>query len=153
MCHTTESSTALSRNWGRHSCHSVAVAVRTAMFRKRRSLQKPADSLLVNFRQQFPELSTVTSTPQRQPAVAPVSRVDKSHVDAPVPADEKANLAPGQAFQPDEPTAQPTNEPWRLTTSITDSNSFNFSSLANPPPDYYISNPGSTSTPLHPQSS
>lgn len=149
----------------------------------RRSSQKPADALLANFRQQFPELNTTSSASPTQAAVAPVSAADNPLLDAAV-SDEyvltrsssvcdhgtlrcdvtaapdelqltsrssSTNLAPGPAFQQDEPTPRASNEPWRLTPSFMDPNSFNFNQFANAPPGYYTPTPGGTNTLFHPQ--
>lgn len=61
------------------------------------------------------------------------------------------SLGPSHAFQPDEPTARTSNEPWRLTPSFMDPNSFNFNNFANAPPGYYTPTPGGTNTLFHSQ--
>lgn len=50
-----------------------------------------------------------------------------------------------------DPTPRGSNEPWRLTPSMLDPNSFAFHSFANQPPGYYTPTPGGTNTIYHHQ--
>ncbi|KAI2627837.1 CP2 transcription factor-domain-containing protein [Hypoxylon sp. NC1633] len=121
------------------------------MFRQRTSSQKPGDELLANFRQQFPEITTVTS-----------SSVSGAPAQASVTADNSVLIPPGQeqhphpsasqdAFRDQDPTPRASGAEWRFTPSLLDPSSFSFSSFANQPPGYYTPTPGGTNTLYHPQ--
>ncbi|KAH8668852.1 CP2 transcription factor [Xylariales sp. PMI_506] len=119
------------------------------MFRQRTSSQKPGDELLANFRQQFPQVSSGTSTATdaltqtAAPADNPIL-VGGSH-------QQESQGLPQDAFRDQDPTPRASAEPWRFTPSLLDPNSFSFSAFANQPPGYYTPTPGGTNTLYHPQ--
>ncbi|KAI0875582.1 CP2 transcription factor-domain-containing protein [Hypoxylon argillaceum] len=120
------------------------------MFRQRTSAQKPADDLLAEFRQQFPEISTAgptSSTAASQPPLV----VDSSTLGPPGLGPERhQNVAP-DAFRDQDPTPRASGAEWRFTPSLLDPNSYSFSAFANQPPGYYTPTPGGTNTLYHPQ--
>ncbi|KAK9788024.1 putative Grh/CP2 DB domain-containing protein [Seiridium cardinale] len=120
------------------------------MFRQRTSTQKPAEDLLANFRQQFPQVSTAgssTSPTITQTAGAP----DNVVLGAGAPHLERRQSLNQDAFRDQDPTPRASAEPWRFTPSLLDPNSFSFSAFANQPPGYYTPTPGGTNTIYHPQ--
>ncbi|CAM1503789.1 Fc.00g013800.m01.CDS01 [Cosmosporella sp. VM-42] len=118
------------------------------MFRQRTSSQKPGDDLLANFRQQFPEVATVTTTAS-PPGISETAGADNPIL--PVAPHERTQSIPQDAFRDQDPTPRATNEPWRFTPSLLDPNSFSFATFANAPPGYYTPTPGGTNTIFHPQ--
>ncbi|KAI0154702.1 CP2 transcription factor-domain-containing protein [Xylariaceae sp. FL1272] len=120
------------------------------MFRQRTSSQKPGDELLANFRQQFPEISTTSTTS----SVAPHSTLiaaDNSGLVPQAPGAERHQNAGQDAFRDQDPTPRASGAEWRFTPSMLDPNSFSFSTFANQPPGYYTPTPGGTNTLYHPQ--
>ncbi|KAL0468230.1 CP2 transcription factor domain-containing protein [Neurospora intermedia] len=115
------------------------------MFRARTSSQKPADDLLANFRQQFPELAAATSSG----AAAPARTATTSQAGIAVTAAEKAQSLGHDAFRDQDPTPRATNEQWRFTPSVLDANQFTFSQFAGGH-GYYTPTPGGTNTIYHP---
>ncbi|KAI1082446.1 CP2 transcription factor-domain-containing protein [Whalleya microplaca] len=119
------------------------------MFRQRTSSQKPGDELLANFRQQFPEITTVTE--------AAVSGVPAPEIVAPdhavlIPSGpERAQPAGQDVYRDQDPTPRASGAEWRFTPSMLDPNSFSFSAFASQPPGYYTPTPGGTNTLYHPQ--
>lgn len=120
------------------------------MFRQRTSSQKPGDELLANFRQQFPEVASVTSSSAA--GAAPTTTAG----DAPEPnvtdtTQERSQSLSHEAFRDQDPTPRASNEPWRFTPSLLDPGSFSFSAFAGQPQGYYTPTPGGTNTLYHPQ--
>ncbi|CAG9991381.1 unnamed protein product, partial [Clonostachys byssicola] len=119
--------------------------------RRRRSSQKPGDDLLANFRQQFPEIAS-TSTTAPAPPIAQTSIPDSTLNIGIAPQESQPQaLETAEPFQDHDPTPRATNEPWRFTPSLMDPNSYNFNSFANAPAGYYTPTPGGTNTLFHPQ--
>ncbi|PNY26787.1 Grainyhead-like protein 2 [Tolypocladium capitatum] len=118
------------------------------MFRQRTSTQKPADDLLADFRQQFPEVSTAT-TDASPPTMSLTTAVNHPTINA--PAQEDGQHADDESFRDQDPTPRASHEPWRFTPSLLDPNSYAFNSFANAPPGYYAPTPGGTGTLFHPQ--
>ncbi|KND93065.1 Grainyhead-like protein 2 [Tolypocladium ophioglossoides CBS 100239] len=118
------------------------------MFRQRTSTQKPADDLLANFRQQFPEVSAVT-TDASPPAMSLTTVANHPTINA--PTQEDSQHADNESFRDQDPTPRASHEPWRFTPSLLDPNSYAFNSFANAPPGYYTPTPGGIGTLLHPQ--
>jgi hypothetical protein len=125
---------------------------------------------LANFRQQFPEVSTVSSSSSPSAGTARTATADASglsavsgperyrqaltsvddgalYANAVLP--QRAQGLGQEAFRDQDPT--PKAEPWRFTPSLLDPNSYSFSSFANQPPGYYTPTPGGTNTLYHPQ--
>lgn len=121
------------------------------MFRSRTSSQKPGDDLLANFRQQFPEVVSVSSdnaasiisqaTTVNNPIVVSQQQVQK----------ECGPHNDHEPFRDHDPTPRATNEPWRFTPSLLDAGTYSFSSFANPGPGYYTPTPGGANTLFHSQ--
>ncbi|KAK2612092.1 hypothetical protein QQS21_001821 [Conoideocrella luteorostrata] len=120
------------------------------MFRQRTSSQKPGDGLLADFRQQFPEVSAVTSdgpTPSIAQTTAPI---DNPTISLP-PQDHGIQNVDSDAFRDQDPTPRASHEPWRFTPSLLDPTSYAFNAFANAQPGYYTPTPGGHSTLFHPQ--
>ncbi|KAK3321644.1 CP2 transcription factor-domain-containing protein [Apodospora peruviana] len=118
------------------------------MFRQRTSSQKPGDELLATFKQQFPEVAAATSS---SAAGIPASTATASQANVVVSSQERAQSLSHEVFRDQDPTPRASNEPWRFTPSLLDSNSFSFAHFANQPPGYYTPTPGGTNTIYHPQ--
>lgn len=118
------------------------------MFRQRTSSQKPGDDLLANFRQQFPEVATASTTAS---AAGPARTATTGHTDIPVSGQERPQNIGHEAFRDQDPTPRASNDPWRFTPSLLDPGSFSFANFANQPPGYYTPTPGGTNTLYHPQ--
>ncbi|KAH6973292.1 CP2 transcription factor-domain-containing protein [Ilyonectria destructans] len=120
------------------------------MFRRRTSSAKPGDDLLVNFRQQFPEVAAV-STSTTAPAISQTTAAENPIVQAPPPPERAQGIAQ-DVFRDQDPTPRVTNGQWRFTPSLLDPNSpISFANFANAPPGYYTPTPGGTFTLSHPQ--
>ncbi|KAL7619698.1 hypothetical protein AAE478_010240 [Parahypoxylon ruwenzoriense] len=117
------------------------------MFRQRTSSQKPGDELLANFRQQFPEITSVTSSATGAPAQNPVA--DNSVLIPPGP--EQHHNTSQDVYRDQDPTPRASGAEWRFTPSLLDPNSFSFSTFANQPQGYYTPTPGGPNTLYHPQ--
>ncbi|KAI5863785.1 CP2 transcription factor-domain-containing protein [Durotheca rogersii] len=118
------------------------------MFRQRTSSQKPGDELLANFRQQFPEITSVTSSVAGAPAQLPLAS-DNSVLAPPGP--EQHQNSSQDVFRDQDPTPRASGAEWRFTPSMLDPNSFSFGTYANQAPGYYTPTPGGTNTVYHPQ--
>ncbi|KAI1648408.1 CP2 transcription factor-domain-containing protein [Daldinia loculata] len=119
------------------------------MFRQRTSSQKPGDELLANFRQQFPEITSVASS-----SVAGVPAPNTVTADNSVlvpPGQEQHQSTSQDVFRDQDPTPRASGAEWGFTPSLLDPNSFSFSTFANQPPGYYTPTPGGTNTLYHPQ--
>lgn len=118
-----------------------------SMFRNRTS-RKPADELYASFKQSFPEVGPRTATASQPQRSASLS-------DAPVELALAARGGSAEAghldFKESGTTPGGSQEPWRLTPSLLDPNSFTFASFANQPPGYYTPTPGGTNTLYHSQ--
>lgn len=120
------------------------------MFRQRTSSQKPADDLLANFRQQFPEVS-VTSAATTAPAVAQTTAAGAiSNPLINVSSQDSSAIDDG-TYQDQDPTPRASNEPWRFTPSLMDPNTFSFAGFGNAPSGYYTPTPGGSNTLFHHQ--
>lgn len=119
------------------------------MFRQRRSSQKPGDDFLANFRQQFPEIAT-TSTTAAASAISQTTAPNNPVIELP-PQERTHPIDESDAFHDHDPTPRASNEPWRFTPSLMDPGSFSFNNFANAPPGYYTPTPGGTNTLFHPQ--
>ncbi|KAF4980942.1 hypothetical protein FZEAL_3162 [Fusarium zealandicum] len=119
------------------------------MFRQRTSTQKPGDELLANFRQQFPDLSAVT-TAGATPGISQTAGADNT-IGPGAGLSERSQSIGHDAFRDQDPTPRATNDPWRFTPSLLDTNSMSFANFANAPPGYYTPTPGGTNTLFHPQ--
>ncbi|KAL2210787.1 hypothetical protein CC79DRAFT_1340954 [Sarocladium strictum] len=118
------------------------------MFRQRTSSAKPGDSLLADFRQQFPQLAA-TSSATTAPGISQTAAPDN----ALAPADVTQNLD-AEGFRDEDPTpraSNATNEPWRFTPGLLDAQHFNYSSFSHGPTGYYTPTPGGSNTLFHPQ--
>ncbi|KAG9250601.1 CP2 transcription factor-domain-containing protein [Emericellopsis atlantica] len=111
------------------------------MFRQRRSSQKPADALLANFRQQFPELGVAGGAQTDH-----VAADNNNDATLGEPQEEGAPHMNNAPFHDHDPTPRASNEPWRFTPSLMDPNSFSFNTFANAQPGYYTPTPGGTNT-------
>ncbi|PFH55187.1 hypothetical protein XA68_10488 [Ophiocordyceps unilateralis] len=114
------------------------------------SSQKPGDDLLANFRQQFPEVVTV-STDTSASVIGQATTVNN-----PIIINQHAQKDCGthndhEPFRDHDPTPRATHEPWRFTPSLLDSGTYSFSSFANPGPGYYTPTPGGANTLFHSQ--
>ncbi|KAI0382505.1 CP2 transcription factor-domain-containing protein [Hypomontagnella monticulosa] len=119
------------------------------MFRQRTSSQKPGDELLANFRQQFPEITSVASS---SAAGVPAPNTVTSDNPVLVPSgQEQHQTTSHDVFRDQDPTPRASGAEWRFTPSLLDPNSFSFSAFANQPPGYYTPTPGGTNTIYHPQ--
>ncbi|KAI0009653.1 CP2 transcription factor-domain-containing protein [Xylariaceae sp. FL0662B] len=120
------------------------------MFRQRTSSQKPGDELLANFRQQFPEITTVTSATA---PVAPAPDIISPENSVLVPPAPERSHPPGQqdVFRDQDPTPRASGTEWRFTPSLLDPSSFSFNAFANQPPGYYTPTSGGSNTIYHPQ--
>ncbi|KZZ92113.1 CP2 transcription factor [Moelleriella libera RCEF 2490] len=119
------------------------------MFRQRTSSQKPGDDLLANFRQQFPEVSAVSSDGPAPSIAQTTTAGEHSAVNLPA-QDHRIQNIDDDAFQDQDPTPRASHEPWRFTPSLLDSNSYAFH-FANAQPGYYTPTPGGNNTLFHPQ--
>ncbi|KAI0107407.1 CP2 transcription factor [Hypoxylon sp. NC0597] len=119
------------------------------MFRQRTSSQKPGDELLANFRQQFPEITSVASSSASGAPAQNTVTSDNPVLAPPVP--EQHQSATQDVFRDQDPTPRASGAEWRFTPSMLDPNSFSFSTFANQPPGYYTPTPGGTNTLYHPQ--
>lgn len=124
------------------------------MFRQRTSSQKPADDLLANFRQQFPE---VAASPTNGHAQLPASTATEATNVAVAPTlagqERTQTIHHNNVFPDQDPTPRAsTNEPWKFTPSLLDPGAFQFStSFPNNNVGYYAQTPGGNSTLYHPQ--
>ncbi|KAH6871127.1 CP2 transcription factor-domain-containing protein [Thelonectria olida] len=110
------------------------------MFRQRKNSAKPGDELLANFRQQFPEVSAVSSS-TTVPAISQTAAAEDPIIHAP-PQPWRSHPIGQDAFRDQDPTPRATNDPWRFTPSLLDPNSMSFSQLPNAPSGYYTPTPG-----------
>ncbi|KAL3952259.1 hypothetical protein ACCO45_013976 [Purpureocillium lilacinum] len=116
------------------------------MFRQRTSSQKPADGLLAEFRQQFPQVGPV-STEAPAPSIAQTSVANHPIIiNAPDHADSAGQNVDNEPFR-----IRTRRHPWRFTPSLLDPNSYAFNSFANAPPGYYTPTPGGNNTLFHSQ--
>ncbi|KAH8178482.1 CP2 transcription factor domain-containing protein [Sarocladium implicatum] len=116
------------------------------MFRQRTSSAKPGDSLLAEFRQQFPQVSTATSA-----AAAPSISHTAPPNETVAPAQISQSLDAG-GFRDEDPTPRASNaadEPWRFTPGLPDTQNFNYGNFPNAPPGYYTPTPGGPNTLFH----
>ncbi|RDA87021.1 hypothetical protein CP532_3207 [Ophiocordyceps camponoti-leonardi (nom. inval.)] len=118
------------------------------MFRSRTSSQKPGDDLLANFRQQFPEVVSVSA--DNNSSASLISHATTT-VHNPVIISQKDCGAHDdhEPFRDHDPTPRASHEPWRFTPSILDN--YSFSSFANPGHGYYTPTPGGANTLFHSQ--
>ncbi|KJZ72426.1 hypothetical protein HIM_08229 [Hirsutella minnesotensis 3608] len=119
------------------------------MFRQRTSSQKPADDLLANFRQQFPEVAAVT-TDVSAPTISQTVTVHPRVTNL-VASKDCAPNADHDSFRDQDPTPRASHEPWRFTPSLLDPSSYNFTSFAGAGPGYYTPTPGGGNTLFHSQ--
>ncbi|GJN87004.1 hypothetical protein PLIIFM63780_010586 [Purpureocillium lilacinum] len=121
------------------------------MLRQGTSSQKPADGLLAEFRQQFPQVGPV-STEAPAPSIAQTSVANHPIIiNAPDHADSAGQNVDNEPFRDQDPTPRASHEPWRFTPSLLDPNSYAFNSFANAPPGYYTPTPGGNNTLFHSQ--
>ncbi|SPO05217.1 related to transcription factor BOM [Cephalotrichum gorgonifer] len=114
------------------------------MIRQRRNSQKPGDDLLANFRHQFPEVATTTTT-----TTVRLDGVTADVGDAHLHNGEQA--IPHEGFRDQDPTPRATSEQWRFTPLL-DSNNFTFPGFnGNGAGGFYAPTPGGTGTVYHPQ--
>jgi hypothetical protein len=118
------------------------------MFRQRTSSAKPGDSLLADFRQQFPQVAAATSA-TTVPGISQTAAPDNTIA----PAEVTQNLD-AEGFRDEDPTPRASNaanEPWRFTPGLLDAQNFNYTGFPNGPPGYYTPTPGGSNTLFHPQ--
>ncbi|KAI1636069.1 CP2 transcription factor-domain-containing protein [Biscogniauxia mediterranea] len=120
------------------------------MFRQRTSSQKPGEDLLANFRQQFPEITAVSSASSA--TVVPAQTTVAAETSVLLAAEhERHHSSSHDVFPDQDPTPRASGAEWRFTPSLLDPNSFSFAAFANQPPGYYTPTPGGTNTIYHPQ--
>ncbi|KAI1484977.1 CP2 transcription factor-domain-containing protein [Biscogniauxia mediterranea] len=117
------------------------------MFRQRTSSQKPGEDLLANFRQQFPEITAVSSASSA--TVVPAQTTVAAETSVLLAAEHERSSH--DVFPDQDPTPRASGAEWRFTPSLLDPNSFSFAAFANQPPGYYTPTPGGTNTIYHPQ--
>ncbi|KAH8819559.1 CP2 transcription factor [Xylogone sp. PMI_703] len=116
------------------------------MFRNRRSSQKPGDDFIANFRQSFPEITTVPTAACSNPANPSVA----------APAAHGPNIVRPHSLSHEDlkdfdPTPRAQHDQWRFTPSLLDPNSFAFNNFANQPLGFYTPTPGGTNAIYHNQ--
>lgn len=95
---------------------------------------------IANFRQSFPEVSTIMSP---DPSSAGTS-LGSVLIEAPLL--ERHHSFGSDSIKDLESTPRAQHEPWRFTPSLLDPNSFGFSPFPSQPPGYYSPTPGSSNS-------
>lgn len=95
---------------------------------------------IANFRQSFPEVSTIMSP---DPSSAGTSL---SSVLIEAPALERHHSFGSESLKDLESTPRAQLEPWRFTPSLLDPNSYGFSPFPSQPPGYYSPTPGNSNS-------
>ncbi|RDA95033.1 hypothetical protein CP533_2082 [Ophiocordyceps camponoti-saundersi (nom. inval.)] len=118
------------------------------MFRSRTSSQKPGDDLLANFRQQFPEVVSVSADTSAS-LISQATTTTTVHNPVLISQKDCGAHDDHEPFRDHDPTPRASHEPWRFTPSLLDN--YSFSSFANTGHGYYTPTPGGANTLFHSQ--